>query len=204
MGYFKKSDLSFHCSFGQMTDHIFTPEAAPTELSNELLGCLRDVPDFPKPGIIFKDITPLLAAPETLQKVTTEFVRQLQPQKLDLIAGIEARGLIFGALIAQQLGLPFVPLRKPGKLPWLTRQIEYELEYGSATLEIHTDALQPGQRVALVDDLLATGGTAAAAAQLIQELGGELVSFCFVLELGFLAGRERLTAAAPILTIGQL
>lgn len=153
---------------------------------------LRDVPDFPKPGIVFKDISPLLADPQAFEAVLeemTERVRHLQPTR---VAGIESRGFIFGAPMARELGVGFFPLRKPGKLPWKTYSESYELEYGSNILEVHQDAAGPGDRVVLVDDLLATGGTAMASVNLIRRLGAEVVAVACVVELAFLKGRERI------------
>jgi adenine phosphoribosyltransferase len=153
---------------------------------------IRDIPDFPKPGILFKDITPILADAHALKEVIGAMGDACRPHQPDLIIGIESRGFIFGVPIACELGLGFAPVRKVGKLPYETVQEEYALEYGTAAVEIHTDAIQPGQRVVIVDDLLATGGTALAAAKLVERLGGEVVGFCFLVELAFLGGRERL------------
>lgn len=156
-------------------------------------GLIRDIPDFPKPGILFKDITPVLSDPAAMKEVTarlTEFARTLSP---DLIVGIESRGFLFGIPVALELGVGFVPVRKLGKLPYKTVTEEYALEYGSNTVEIHADAIQPGQTVLIVDDLLATGGTAAAAARLVERVGGVVKGFAFLVELGFLPGREALT-----------
>ena len=160
-----------------------------SELAKTLL---RDVPDFPKPGIIFKDITPLLADPAALHEVVSAVARNAALMGAERIAGIESRGFLFGAPSAVSLGLGFVPIRKVGKLPWRTRRADYDLEYGSSAVEIHEDAVHPGQRVVIVDDLLATGGTAAAAARLVEDLGGIVAGFVFVVELDFLSGRQRL------------
>ncbi len=161
---------------------------------SELLAAslIRDIPDFPKSGILFKDITPVLSNAAAFQEVIDCFVEQAQSWGPDIIIGIEARGFVFGAPVALALGVGFVPVRKAGKLPGLTEQEEYVLEYGSAIIEAHRDALQPGQRVLIVDDLLATGGTAAATARLVEKLGGKVAGFCFLIELGFLNGREAL------------
>ncbi|TLS66314.1 adenine phosphoribosyltransferase [Mariprofundus erugo] len=161
---------------------------------------IRDVPDFPKPGIIFKDITPLLADGEAFSAVIEEMAA-LVDGRVDAIVGIESRGFIFGAALAQRLGLGLVTVRKPGKLPADVHAVEYELEYGVDRLEIHRDALAPGHRVVIVDDLLATGGTAAATVKLIEMLGAEVVSCLFVIELDFLEGRKALagTAVASLL-----
>jgi adenine phosphoribosyltransferase len=153
---------------------------------------IRDIPDFPKPGILFKDITPLLRDAEAFHEVTTllaELVSRLRP---DVIVAIESRGFLFGAPLAARLGLGLVPVRKPGKLPYKTRRVEYALEYGSDSLEMHDDALHPGMRALVVDDVLATGGTAAATTRLIQGTGAEVVGCAFVIELGFLSGRDKL------------
>ncbi len=160
------------------------------ELERRLRASLRDVPDFPKPGSVFKDITPVLADPALFGDV----VRALAARAAgaDLVVGIESRGFIFGAPLALLLGCGFVPFRKPGKLPYRTERVEYGLEYGTDALEAHVDAIQPGQRVLLVDDVLATGGTAVAAVELVRRLGGEVVGAAFVLELAFLGGRAKL------------
>lgn len=154
-------------------------------------GCIRDVPDFPKPGIVFKDITPLLADGAAFSAVVSEMATHVG-EDVDAIVGIESRGFIFGAALAQQLGLGLVTVRKPGKLPAEVLSIEYELEYGVDRLEIHRDALSQGHRVVIVDDLLATGGTAAATVQLVRNLGAEVAGCLFVIELGFLDGRKAL------------
>ncbi len=157
-----------------------------------LRGTVRDVPDFPTPGIIFKDITPVLLDPVTWAMAMQALVETLRGEKVDKVIGIDARGFIFAAVIADRLQAGFVPLRKKGKLPFRTRGLSYDLEYGSASLEIHADALRPGERVALVDDVLATGGTAAAALHLVKESGAVIVAASFLIELGFLHGRSRL------------
>ena len=158
----------------------------------DLKGLIRDIPDFPKEGILFKDITPLLADPAGLQQAIDALTAIAREQGAEAIAGIESRGFLFGVPVALALGLPFVPIRKPGKLPAETTRVEYELEYGSDALEIHTDAVSDGQKVLIVDDLLATGGTAAAAAELVKRVGAEPVGFGFVIELAFLNGRDQL------------
>ncbi|MBL8725550.1 MAG: adenine phosphoribosyltransferase [Planctomycetes bacterium] len=157
----------------------------------DLARYLRDVPDFPKPGILFKDITPLLAAPEALQ-AAIERLAALPVGKVDKVAAIESRGFLFGVPLALRLGVGFVPVRKPGKLPWKTNRVEYVLEYGTDAVEIHQDAVQKGERILLVDDLLATGGTMGAACQLVESCGGVVAGCAFVVELGFLPGRQRL------------
>lgn len=155
---------------------------------------IRDVPDFPKPGIVFKDITPLLQSPEGLKESILGLAKAVDPASYDVICGIESRGFIFGTALAMHLGKGFVPVRKPGKLPWKTESVDYELEYGSDRIEIHTDAFSAGKRVLLIDDLLATGGTMAAAIELVKRVGGDPVACALVIELGFLNGRERLRA----------
>lgn len=153
---------------------------------------IRDVPDFPKEGILFKDITPLLQSPEGLSASIEGLAQVVDPDSYDLVVGIESRGFIFGTALAHHLGKGFVPIRKPGKLPWQTASESYELEYGTDTIEIHVDAFEPGPRALIVDDLLATGGTAEAALKLVRRVGGEPVACAFVIELSFLPGRDRL------------
>ena len=153
---------------------------------------IRNVPDFPKPGILFYDITTLLKNGKAFQEVIDIFAEHFQDQKIDLVLGIESRGFIFAAALACHWGIGFVPVRKPGKLPAAALQATYDLEYGKDSLEIHRDAIQPGQRVLVVDDLLATGGTAAAVLTLIRQLGGEIVGTAFLVELEFLNGRNKL------------
>ncbi|HXH64192.1 MAG TPA: adenine phosphoribosyltransferase [Mariprofundaceae bacterium] len=152
---------------------------------------VRDVPDFPKPGIIFKDITPLLADGDAFSAAISE-LSCFVPRDVDIVVGVESRGFIFGAALAQQMGLGMVPVRKPGKLPADVHAVDYELEYGMDRLEIHRDALSGGHKVVIVDDLLATGGTARATVELVQALGARVAACLFVIELGFLKGRERL------------
>jgi adenine phosphoribosyltransferase len=156
------------------------------------VSLIRDIPDFPQPGILFKDITPVLADAEAFREVVTVLGEKALAMRPDAIVGIESRGFIFGAPIAASNNLGFIPVRKPGKLPYEKVSREYELEYGTNVVEMHIDAVQPGQRVVIVDDLLATGGTAAAAAHLVTHLGGIVAGFVFVVELGFLKGRARL------------
>jgi adenine phosphoribosyltransferase len=153
---------------------------------------IRDVPDFPKPGILFKDITPLLANPQALQFTVEALARPFRDANVTRVAAIESRGFIFGSCVARILDAGFVPIRKPGKLPWTKRRNEYVLEYGTDALEIHDDAVGNDDRVLLIDDVLATGGTAAAASCLIQESGAELVGAAMVIELSFLEGRAKL------------
>jgi adenine phosphoribosyltransferase len=158
----------------------------------QLKDFLRDVPDFPKPGILFKDITPLLRSPEALKTACELLAEPFANDHITVVAGIESRGFIFGSIVAQNLGVGFVPIRKPGKLPWTTRKHEYVLEYGSGTLEIHDDALTPEDRVLVIDDVLATGGTLSAATQLVRGFDATLVGAGTVVELEFLNGRKNL------------
>ncbi len=153
---------------------------------------IRDIPGFPSPGIIFKDITPLLADVEAFRGTVDTLADGFSDQRVDRVVGIEARGFILGAPVAYRLGAAFIPVRKPGKLPHEVEGLEYELEYGTDTLEVHRDALGPGHRTVIIDDVLATGGTAAAAAGLVEKLGGEVVGLGFLMELAFLDGRSRL------------
>jgi adenine phosphoribosyltransferase len=159
---------------------------------NDLKAFVRDVPDFPKKGIIFKDITPILKDPDALQFAVDELADLLKDANPDQIVGIESRGFIFSPILAYKLKAGFVPVRKSGKLPAKTIRTAYSLEYGEAELEIHQDAIFRGMKVAVVDDLLATGGTARAAIQLVEKLGGQVVAVGFLVELGFLKGREKL------------
>jgi adenine phosphoribosyltransferase len=155
-------------------------------------GAIRDVPNFPKPGIVFKDITPLLANGALFGKTVDLLAARYQGKKVDTVLGIESRGFIVGAALAYKLGAGFSVVRKPGKLPYETHKASYELEYGIDTLEIHVDALAPNSRVVIADDLIATGGTAAATAELVSQLGGTVVECAFIIELSFLKGREKL------------
>ena len=154
---------------------------------------IREVPDFPKPGILFYDITTLLKDAAGLRQLSDALVQRYEGNPPDVVAGIEARGFIFGPLLAARLNRGFVPVRKPGKLPSQSSRISYDLEYGQDTLEIHTDAVQPGQSVLVVDDLLATGGTARATCDLVEQIGGRVHGLAFVVELTFLPGRSKLT-----------
>jgi len=158
----------------------------------DLKAYVRDVPDFPKPGIMFKDITPLLQDPLALRYAVDRLAEFGAPRRPDVILGAEARGFILGAALAYSLGAGFVPARKPGKLPWRVSQADYELEYGIDSLQMHQDAISPGQRVIVHDDLLATGGTARAKIDLVEEAGGLVVGIAFLIELPFLAGRSKL------------
>ncbi len=153
---------------------------------------IRDIPDFPQPGIVFKDITPVLSDHAAFSEVVDKMSEAARAFRPDLIVGIESRGFLFGTPLALALGVGFAPVRKLGKLPYETINEEYALEYGTNTVEAHTDAVKPGQRVVIVDDLLATGGTARAAAALVERLGGIVAGYCFVVELGFLNGRAQI------------
>jgi adenine phosphoribosyltransferase len=160
--------------------------------AEQLHDFLRDVPDFPKPGILFKDITPLLRSPDALRTACELLSEPFRNERVTVVAAIESRGFIFGSIVAQYLNAGFVPIRKPGKLPWVTRKHEYVLEYGSGTLEIHDDALTPDDRVLIIDDVLATGGTLAAAAHLVRGFDATLVAAGTVVELEFLGGRQNI------------
>lgn len=164
-------------------------------IEQQIKEAIRDIPDFPKPGIVFKDITPILKDPVLCDKVLDAFVEKLKGTRIDVIAGVESRGFLFGLSLACKLGVPFIPVRKAGKLPYTIKQKAYKLEYGTAIIEMHTDAFEPGQHVLIHDDLLATGGTVTAASELIQEMGGIVSGCAFVVGLGFLNGKERI---API------
>ena len=153
---------------------------------------IRDIPDFPKPGILFKDITPLLADPDAFEYAISKLAAHYSTAKIDAIAAVEARGFLFAAPLALQLRVPLIPLRKPGKLPYRTYSLKYELEYGEAELHMHIDGIAPGASVLMVDDLLATGGTMAAGCQLVEQAGGAVVGCAFLVELAFLGGRGKL------------
>jgi adenine phosphoribosyltransferase len=163
-----------------------------TPAASEIEAAIRNVPDFPKPGIQFKDITPLLADARLFSGTVELMVGNLRRGMVDAVVGIDARGFIFAAAAAMKLHAGFVPIRKKGKLPFQTHEQDYALEYGTATVAVHVDALKPGSRVLLIDDLLATGGTAAAAATLVQKLGAHILQISFLIELSFLHGREKL------------
>ncbi len=163
-------------------------------MSLDLKKYIRSVKDFPKEGINFKDITTLLQNPEALNDTLTQLLEFIKDKKIDKVVGIESRGFIFGAMLAKELNAGFVPIRKPGKLPAETESASYALEYGTDTIEIHKDAIKLDDKVLLHDDLLATGGTAEAAARLIEKLGGEVVQASFIIELAFLKGRDKLKA----------
>ncbi|MFH1800421.1 MAG: adenine phosphoribosyltransferase [Candidatus Omnitrophota bacterium] len=153
---------------------------------------VRNIPDFPKKGILFRDITPLLKDAKSLREIIARLARSLKGKKIGAVVGIESRGFIFGTALATKLGVGFVPIRKKGKLPWKTQSIACTLEYGEEILEIHQDAVKRGEKVVIVDDLLATGGTAAAAVKLVEAIGGKVTKLAFVIELEFLKGRQKL------------
>ena len=162
------------------------------KLEEKVKRVIRNVNDYPKPGIVFKDITPVLANPVLVREIVHELACRLKHEKIDAIAAVEARGFIFGGMLAHELHCGFIPVRKSGKLPYRTVVQEYSLEYGTTSIEIHDDAVQPGSRVLIHDDLLATGGTAGAAAQLVKLLGGEVAGFNFLINLSFLPGEQNL------------
>ena len=162
------------------------------ELTTLIKNKIRDVPDFPKPGILFKDITPILQDAAVFAKVVNAFAERYAPKKISDVVGVESRGFIFGAALAYKLGVAFVPVRKKGKLPYKTIETSYDLEYGSATIEMHIDGVKKGSRVVVIDDLLATGGTAGATCELVEKCGGKIIECAFVVELAFLNGRGKL------------
>jgi adenine phosphoribosyltransferase len=164
------------------------------QLSEKLQKSIRDVKDYPKPGIIFKDITPAFADPHLVREIVAALVAEYKPRKLDAIIGVEARGFIFASILAHALDCRFIPVRKAGKLPFKVIQQSYSLEYGTSALEMHIDAIQPGWRVLIHDDLLATGGTAGAAADMVRKLEGEVAGFSFLVNLSFLPGAQNLEA----------
>ena len=166
--------------------------SSPLPTAAEIEKAIRNVPDFPKPGIQFKDITPVLSDARLFNGTIAELCKPFEPGSIDAVIGIDARGFIFAAAAAVQLKAGFIPIRKKGKLPYTTHEEDYALEYGTATVAVHTDALKPGARVILIDDLLATGGTAAAASLLIRQMGAELLEAQFLIELSFLEGAKRL------------
>lgn len=173
-------------------------------LSEKLKKTVRDVPDFPNPGILFKDITPILADPILSLQVSEAFFKYWSGKGIDAVVGIESRGFIYGLQLAQQLKVPFIPVRKAGKLPYKTVSHAYDLEYGSAEIEMHEDAIKPGHQVLIHDDLLATGGTAQAAAQLISKMQGKVSGYSFLIELTFLNGRSKLQESGSAIEIQSL
>ncbi len=167
----------------------------------DLSKYIRDIPDFPQEGVVFKDITPLLADPDAFHEAIDVLAREFEDKGVTKVMGAEARGFIFGGALAYKLGAGFVPARKPGKLPWKTTKADYELEYGVDSLEMHLDAIQPGDKVVIVDDVLATGGTAGAKAQLVANNDGEVVGFAFLIELDFLSGRGKLPEGSEVCSL---
>src|SRR5205809_3955947 len=163
-----------------------------TSIIEKLHAAVRDVPDFPKKGVMFKDITPVLSDPVLFRASIDLFLERCRAIEVDKVVGIDARGFLFASAVAYELGLGFVPIRKRGKLPYKTKVAKYSLEYGEAEMEMHVDAMRPGERIVLVDDLLATGGTSAAATALIRKVGGQLLEAQFLIELEFLHGRKQL------------
>jgi len=161
-------------------------------IEQQVKDAVRDIHDFPKPGIVFKDITPILKDPALCDNIVDSFIEKLKGTRIDVIAGVESRGFLFGLTLATRLGVPFIPVRKAGKLPYTIKQKAYKLEYGTAIIEMHVDAFEPGQHILIHDDLLATGGTVTAASELITEMGGIIAGFAFVVGLGFLNGQERI------------
>lgn len=162
---------------------------------------IRDVPDFPKPGIIFKDITTAIKHPETLRRIINFLTEEFKDTGIDYVVGIESRGFIFGTPLAYNLGAGFIPIRKPGKLPAKTEKVTYDLEYGTDSVEIHSDAIEPGKKVLIIDDLLATGGTAGAACELVKKIGGIPAAMAFVVELSFLNGRNKLPEDVKVISM---
>jgi adenine phosphoribosyltransferase len=160
-------------------------------------ACVRDIPDFPKPGILFRDLTPLLARPDLCSDIDSFFTDAFSTFHVDAVAALEARGFWFGPSISRKLKVPFIPIRKKGKLPYRTIERSYALEYGQAVVEMHVDAVKPGMRILIHDDLIATGGSAVAAAELIENSGGTVAGFCFLVEISDLKGRERLNRFSP-------
>jgi adenine phosphoribosyltransferase len=167
----------------------------------DLASFIRDVPDFPKPGIVFKDITPLLAHPAALAMAVERMANPFRADRIDLVVGAESRGFIFGTAVAQALSAGFIPIRKSKKLPAATRSVTYELEYGTDSLEMHTDAIRPDQRVLMVDDLLATGGTMQACCELVSDSKAQIAGITVLIELAFLEGRNRLKSFGPLHTV---
>src|SRR6266550_3190749 len=170
-----------------------------TDMIKKLHAAVRDVPDFPKKGIIFKDLTPILNDGALFRGSVDVFLERCRGKKIDKIVGIDARGFLFGSAVAYELGIGFVPLRKKGRLPYQTESARYSLEYGEAEMELHVDAIERGEKIVLIDDLLATGGTSASAATLIRKVGGDLIEAIFLIELEFLHGRKKL-APTPVIS----
>lgn len=173
-------------------------------IEQQVKAAIRDIPDFPKPGIIFKDVTPILKDHQLCQNIVDAFVERLDGTRVDAVAGVESRGFLFGLMLAMRLGVPFIPVRKAGKLPYTVKRKVYELEYGTATIELHSDAFEPGAHILIHDDLLATGGTVTATSELIQEMGGHVAGFSFVIGLGFLNGEEKISPISDkIITLAK-
>ncbi|MVN90108.1 adenine phosphoribosyltransferase [Mucilaginibacter aquatilis] len=170
-------------------------------IDQQIKSVIRDIPDFPKPGIVFKDITPILKEPVLCENIVNAFAAHFQNATVDAVAGIESRGFLFGLQLAGKLGVPFVPIRKAGKLPYTVKKMEYDLEYGSAVIEVHTDAFKPGQRILIHDDLLATGGTVTAAANLVTQMGGVIAGFSFIVGLSALEGRQKIAPLADKIVV---
>src|SRR6188768_2702456 len=169
-----------------------------SEMVEKLRAAVRDVPDFPKKGIVFKDITPILSDPTLFRASIDLFLDRCRGRRIDKIVGIDARGFLFGSAVAYELGVGFVPIRKKGRLPYRTESARYSLEYGEAEMELHIDAIEHGEKVVLIDDLLATGGTSASAAALIKKVGGDLLEAQFLIELEFLHGRQKLESTPVV------
>jgi adenine phosphoribosyltransferase len=161
-------------------------------LAEKVKRTIRDIQDYPKPGILFKDITPVFHDPILMREIVQSLAARFRPEKIEAVAAIEARGFIFGSVLAHELNCKFIPIRKAGKLPFTSRRQEYSLEYGTAAIEMHIDAVAPGWRVLIHDDLLATGGTAIAAGELVQALGADIAGFSFIINLGFLPGEQNI------------
>ena len=173
-----------------------------SDLRQEFEAAIRTIPDYPKPGIMFRDITTLLNRPKAFRRAVDELVHPYAGTGIEQVAGIEARGFILGGAVAHQLSAGFVPIRKKGKLPWKTVSMDYELEYGTDTIEMHEDAIRPGQKTILVDDLIATGGTAEGAVKLMRDLGADIVAACFVIDLPDLGGAAKIEAmGVPVRTL---
>ena len=190
-----------------MSDSFFDArryEKFESTLEAEIRENIRDVIDYPKPGIVFKDITPLLAKPKLVQAIVAEQAAYWKKVGIEAVVGIEARGFIFGALLAQTLQCPFIPVRKSGKLPYKYISESYALEYGEASIDMHEDAVAPGSKVLIHDDLLATGGTAMAAAQLVERLGGEVGGFSFLINLSFLEGEKKISEKYTFFAVYQI
>lgn len=183
---------------GQQNNKLLKMSISEKEILSLINANIRNIPDFPKPGILFKDITPLLAHPDALKHTSALLCVPFNQSEVDLIVGMESRGFLFGPSMAVELKAGFVPVRKPNKLPYNKIQASYELEYGSDIVEMHSDAIKKGQRVVIHDDLIATGGTANAASELVLQLGGIIVGYSFIIELGFLNGIEKLSSRAPV------